>query len=221
MAEQSRAGGAPQERHRWSSGNQIQAERSDEPAGVENTIENGENFALASPCSWKSKVSSHSSCSSGLKSEVLGKRFLPHWDTGKISSEGNGSITFDASFETHSWSSGIYFLWSLKLNVFIDCFFLEELQLLGQTSLHSAVLIPLGARSDWQGALVRADSYPKVQELVRAFQREQPLQLWARRIFLLSTSIKSQRKVFPACLWWQDMQRQPVKLIPLFSCCPR
>lgn len=151
------------------------------------------------------------------------ERLLPHWDSGKLSLEGNGSIAFDASFEAHSWSSGIYFLWSLKLNVFTDSdsFFLEELQLPGQTSLHSAVLIPLGTRSDWQGALVGADSYPKVQELVCAFQWEQPLQHWARGVFLLSMSIKRQRKVFPACLWWQDMQWQPVKLIPLFSCCPR
>lgn len=43
-----------------------------------------------------------------------------------------------------------FFLQSLKLNVFIDSdsLFLEEPQLLGQTSLHSAVLIPLGAGSD-------------------------------------------------------------------------
>lgn len=88
----------------------------------------------------------------------------------------------------------IYFLWPLKLNVFIDSdsLFLQELQLLGQTSLHSAVLIPLGARGDWQRALVWADSLPKLQELVHAFQWEQPLQHRARGIFLLSTGIKRQ-----------------------------
>lgn len=202
MAEQSRAGGTQQEHHRWSSGNQTQAERSDESSGVADITQNCENFALAPPCSWKSKVLSYSSSSSGLKSEVWGERLLPHWDTGKMSSEGNGSIAFDPSFETRSWSSGIHFLWSLKLNVFIDSdrFFMEELQLPGQTSLHSAVLIPLGARSDWQGALVRADSHSKVQELVCAFQQEQPFQHWAGDTFLLSRASRDREKGFqPDC----------------------
>lgn len=182
-------------------------------------------ISSSSLCSWKWNVSSCSSCSSGLKSEVQGERLLPLRDAGKIYSEGNASIAFDPSFETNSWSWGIYFPRLLKLNVFIDSdsLFLEELQLLGQTSPHSAALIPLGAGGDWQGGLWFGQTHaPRCGNWCIHFSQSSFCGTKTRRIFLLSMGTERWRKMFPVCLWWQGKQRQPMKLVPVLkvACLP-
>lgn len=68
--------GGTEEHRRWLSRKQIQAEGNDESTGITDTIQNWGwlwKFSCVSSSSlhsWKWKVSSRSSCSSGLKSEV-------------------------------------------------------------------------------------------------------------------------------------------------------